>query len=207
MRTTIHRLKWLLAVLLPVFLLLGCTSSKNKKLLEKAVAEIRSEQRMELVSYKTRSVARSGENEDEKLFFVFGDRKMLVSFLSEITAGLDLKDFDPEKDLKYDIKEKHITVNLPDPVILSCDVPIDSIVVEHEKIGAFRAKFKPEEVVDVVMQGKETILKEILDNKRYPILSEAKENAQRTFTSLFRSAGFEKVDVVFPSDKSAKSSN
>ena len=57
------------------------------------------------------------------------------------------------------------------------------------------------------MQGKETILKEIQDNKRYPILSEAKENAQRTFTSLFRSAGFEKVDVVFPSDKNAKSSN
>ena len=52
----------------------------------------------------------------------------------------------------------------------------------------------------MAMQGKETVLKEIQDYKRYPILNDAKANARRTFTSLFNALGYDKVEVVFASE-------
>lgn len=205
MRKTIHKLKWLLAVLLPLFLLLGCSPGvANKKQIKKSVAKISPEQKLELVSYKTKSVARSGDNEDEKGFWIFGERKMLVTFKAEFIAGLDLKDFNPRKDIKLNKRAKSAWIRLPEPVILSCEVPFGDINNDYEKVGALRSSFKPEEVVDVAMQGKETILKEIKDYKRYPILDDAKANARRTFTSLFNSLGYDEVEIVFASPEEQK---
>ena len=88
MRKPIHLLRWLLAVWIPLLLAAGCSSDQaSKKLVKKTVAKITPEQKLELVSYKTRSVARSGDNEDEKGFWIFGDRKMLVTFKAEITPS------------------------------------------------------------------------------------------------------------------------
>ena len=205
MRKTIHMFKWLLAVLLPLFLLLGCSSGvANKKQIKKSVAKITPEQRLELVSYKTKSVARSSDNEDEKGFWIFGERKMLVTFKAEIIAGLDMKDFNPKKDIKLHKRAKKAWIRLPEPVILSCEVPYDDINDEYKKVGLLRSSIKPDEVVDVAKQGEKTLLKEIQDHKRYPILDDAKANARRTFTSLFNSLGYNEVEVVFPSEEEQK---
>ena len=205
MRKPIHLLRWLLAVWIPLLLAAGCSSGQaSKKLVEKTVAKITPEQRLELVSYKTRSVARSGDNEDEKGIWIFGDRRMLVTFKAEIIAGLDMKDFNPKKDIILKRKAKSAWIRLPDPVILSCDVPFDDINKEFEEVGFLRSPIKWEEVINVAMQGKETILKEIQDHKRYPILDDAKANAQRTFTSLFNSLGYDEVEVVFSSEVEQK---
>ncbi len=207
MRKPIHLLRWLLAVWIPLLLAAGCSSGQaSKKLVRKTVARIAPEQRLELVSYKTKSVARSGEDDKEKLFFVIGDRKMLISFKADIKAGIDLKDFDPKRDITLKRREKSALIRLPEPVIFSCDVPTDSIVVEYQETGLFRSKIKSEEVAQVAVKGKENILQEIENQKRYPILSDARENARRTFTSLLNALGYEKVDVVFPSEESQQKS-
>ena len=125
---------------------------------------------------------------------------MLVSFKAEIIAGLDMKDFNPKKDIQLKRRAGSAWIKLPDPVILSCEVPTNDIVKEHEETGLFRSSIKFEEVIDVAMQGKETVLKEIQDYKRYPILNDAKANARRTFTSLFNALGYDKVEVVFASE-------
>lgn len=204
MRKTIHMLRWLPAVL-SVFLLLGCSSGQaSKKLVRKTVAKISPEKRLELVSYKTKSVARSGEDDKEKLFFIIGDRKMLISFKAEIKAGIDLNDFDPKKDITIKRRGKSAVIRLPEPVVLDIDVPTDSIVVEYVETGFFRGKITSEEVAHVARQGKENILQEIQNQTRYPILSEARENARRTFTSLFNGLGYDQVEVIFPSDEQEK---
>lgn len=206
MRKTIHVLKWLPAVL-SVFLLVGCSSGQaNKKLIRKTVAKITPEQKLELVSYKTKSVARSGDNEDQKGFWIFGDRKLLVTFKAEIIAGLDMKEFNPKKDIKIKKRAKSAWIRLPDPIILSCEVPITAINKEFEEVGVLRTSIKYDEVVAVAMQGKETILKEIQNHKRYPILDDAKANARRTFVSLFNSLGYDEVEVVFVSEEEPKKS-
>ena len=58
----------------------------------------------------------------------------------------------------------------------------------------------------MAVKGKENILQEIENQKRYPILSDARENARRTFTSLLNALGYEKVDVVFPSEEAQQKS-
>lgn len=205
MRKPIHLSRWLLVAWIPLLLLAGCSSGQaSKRQVKKTVAKITPEQRLELVSYKTRSVARSGDNEDEKGFWIFGDRKLLVTFKTEIIAGLDMKDFNPRKDIKLKKKAKSAWVRLPDPVILDIEVPFNGIDKEYEEVDFFRAAIKWEEVVEVAQQGKETILKDIQDHKRYPILEDAKENARRTFTSLFNSLGYDEVEIVFPSEEEQK---
>lgn len=205
MRKTLHMLKWLLAVWLPVLVLAGCSSDQaSKKVVQKTIAKITPEQRLELVSYKTKSVARSGEDDKDKAFYIIGDRKMLVSFLADVRAGIDLKDFNPKKDIILRRKDRSAVIKLPDPVVFSCDVPVDSVNFEKGEKGVFRSKFTHDEVVHVASLGKQNILKEIENQQRYPILKDAKENARRTFTSLFNALGYTKVEVVFPSDNKAQ---
>lgn len=207
MRKPIYLLKWLLVVWIPLLLAAGCSSGQaSKRLVKKSVAKITPEQKLELVSYKTRSVARSGDNEDEKGFWIFGDRKMLVTFKAEIIAGLDMKDFNPRKDIKLNKRAKKAWIRLPEPVILDCEVPFDGINDEYEKVGLLRAAITFDDVIDVANQGKETLLKEIQDHKRYPILDDAKANARRTFVSLFNSLGYDEVEVVFVSEEEPKKS-
>ena len=205
MRKTIHMLKWLPAVL-SVFLILGCSSGQaNKKLVRKTVAKISPEKRLELVSYKTKSVARSGEDDKEKLFFIIGDRKMLISFQAEVKAGIDMNDFDPKRDITIKRRGKSAVIRLPEPVILEINVPTDSVNLEYEETGLFRRKIESDEVAHVARQGRENILQEIQNGQRYPIIPEARENARRTFTALFNGLGYEKVEVIFPSDDKEKS--
>ena len=205
MRKTIHMLKWLLAAWIPVLVLAGCSSDQaSKKVVQKTIAKITPEQRLELVSYKTKSVARSGEDDKDKAFYIIGDRKMLVSFMADVRAGIDLKDFNPKKDIVLRRKDRSAVIKLPDPVVFTCDVPIDSVNFEKGEKGFLRPKFTHDEVVHVASLGKQNILKEIENEQRYPILKDAKENARRTFTSLFNALGYTKVEVVFPSDEKAK---
>ena len=204
MRKTIHVLKWLPAALLSAFLLLGCSSDQaSKKVIRKTIARISPEQRLELVSYKTKSVARSGEDAKDKAFYIIGDRKMLVSFLADIRAGIDLKDFDPKKDITLKRRAKTAVIRLPDPVVFDIEVPSDSVNLEKGEKGFLRARFTHDEVNHVAQLGKQNILKEIENQQRYPILNDAKENARRTFTSLFNALGYSKVEVIFPSDEKA----
>lgn len=202
MRKPIHLSRWLLVAWIPLLLLAGCSSGQaSKKLVRKTVAKISPEKTWELVSYTTKSVARSGEDEKDKGLFIFGDRRLLLSFEADITAGIDLNGFNPKKDIILKRREKSVLIKLPEPTILTCDVESEKVKVEKEDRDWYRGKFTTEEVVHVAVQGKQTLLKEIADYKRYTILDDAKENARRTLTSMFKALGYEKVEVVFPSDE------
>lgn len=204
MRKPIRLNRWLLVVWIPL-LLAGCSSGQaSKKLVRKTVAKISPEKTWELVSYTTKSVARSGEDEDEKGIFTFGDRRLLLSFEADITAGIDLNGFNPKKDIILKRRDKSALIRLPEPIILSCDVESEKVKVEKEDRDWTRPRFKTEEVAQVAVQGKQTLLKEITEYKRYSILDDAKENARHALTSMFKALGYERIQVVFPSDEAQK---
>lgn len=63
----------------------------------------------------------------------FSQKTILVTYDGKITAGIDLKDVQPE----VDEKNHTITINLPASKIISNDIPQESITVVEVKDGLF----------------------------------------------------------------------
>lgn len=128
---------------------------------------------------------------NDEAFYKFGDRKVIFSCKAILKAGVDMKDFAKED---VQINDKSITVNLPEPIILSMDMPAEAIKCEYMKVGMLRQDFTTEERNALLIQGEEAIRGDIAS---YGIIEKAKENATIFFESLFRQSGFETVNIVF----------
>lgn len=134
---------------------------------------------------------------NDEAFYKFGDRKVIFSCKATLKAGVDMKDFNKEDVV---INDKKITVNLPEPTILSMNMPAEEIKCEFLKVGMMRQDFTTEDRNNLLVQGEESIRGDI---KSYGIIEKAKENATIFFESLLQQAGFEDINVVFTSKENA----
>lgn len=134
---------------------------------------------------------------NDEAFYKFGDRKVIFSCKATLKAGVDMKDFNKEDVV---INDKKITVNLPEPTILSMNMPAEEIKCEFLKVGMMRQDFTTEDRNNLLVQGEESIRGDI---KSYGIIEKAKENASIFFESLLQQAGFEDINVVFTSKENA----
>lgn len=134
---------------------------------------------------------------NDEAFYKFGDRKVIFSCKATLKAGVDMKDFNKEDVV---INDKKITVNLPEPTILSMNMPAEEIKCEFLKVGMMRQDFTTEDRNNLLVQGEESIRGDI---KSYGIIEKAKENAIIFFESLLQQAGFEDINVVFTSKENA----
>lgn len=134
---------------------------------------------------------------NDEAFYKFGDRKVIFSCKATLKAGVDMKDFNKEDVV---INDKKITVNLPEPTILSMNMPAEEIKCEFLKVGMMRQDFTTEDRNNLLVQGEESIRGDI---KSYGIIEKAKENATFFFESLLQQAGFEDINVVFTSKENA----
>lgn len=134
---------------------------------------------------------------NDEAFYKFGDRKVIFSCKATLKAGIDMKDFNKEDVV---INDKKITVNLPEPTILSMNMPAEEIKCEFLKVGMMRQDFTTEDRNNLLVQGEESIRGDI---KSYGIIEKAKENATIFFESLLQQAGFEDINVVFTSKENA----
>lgn len=130
---------------------------------------------------------------NDEAFYKFGDRKVVFSCKATLKAGVDMKDFTKEDVV---INDKSVTVNLPEPTILSMNMPAEEIKCEYMKVGMLRQDFTTEDRNKLLVQGEESIYGDIAS---YGIIDKAKENATIFFESLLQQAGFETVNVVFTS--------
>ena len=128
---------------------------------------------------------------DDEAFYTIGDRKAIFSCKAILKAGVDMKNFSKNDVV---IKDKEITVNLPEPIILSMNMPAEDIRCEYMKVGTFRSDFTAEERNNLLRQGEEAIM---ADAENLGILSDAEKNAQMFFEALLSQVGFEKINVVF----------
>jgi hypothetical protein len=134
---------------------------------------------------------------DDKAFYKIGDRKILFSCRAYMKAGIDLTDFTAE-DVKLDKKSNSIHIQLPQPKVLSFNMPLDEAKLEYESVSTLRSDFTTEDRMNFLKQGEENILADV---ENLGILQDAEKNATLFFESLFASLGVEEVKITFKEEK------
>lgn len=128
---------------------------------------------------------------DDKTWFKFGNRKILLSCQASIKAGVDVSGISKE-DIEANGSE--ITLYLPPPKILSISIPPETVKLEMEDIGPFRQHFSNEEQNQLLTQAEQQI-RHTADS--LGIVQASGENAKLFFTSFLKNMGFKKVTVEF----------
>lgn len=134
---------------------------------------------------------------DDNAFYKIGDRKILFSCRAYMKAGIDLADFTAE-DVKLDKKSNSIHVQLPQPKVLSFNMPLDEAKLEYESVSTLRSDFTTEDRMNFLKQGEENIMADV---ENLGILHDAEKNATLFFESLFASLGVEEVKITFKEEK------
>ena len=124
-------------------------------------------------------------------FYTMGERKILFSCCATMKAGIDLSEFSKDQ---VKVKGKQITITLPQPKVLSFNMPPELAKLEYEKVGALRFDFTAEDRNNLLRQGEAAIL---ADAANLGILDDAKKNAQMFFEALLAQVGFDKINVEF----------
>ena len=182
--------KWLLAACLTALLLPGCGPKADP---ETEVAKLFNQKKLDLVDYKVRKVL-SYEDKTNVLLLKFGSRKLLLSCVADVKAGLDFDSFNAETDITVDKNAGSVSIKLPAPSITSFMVDVNDIKEEYNVTTGARKSINQEEKNMIVNQGREEIEKAIPE---LGILEDARESAVKRFTSLVEQLGFNDVKITF----------
>lgn len=134
---------------------------------------------------------------DDDAFYKIGDRKILFSCRAYMKAGIDLAEFSAE-DVVVDKTTNSIQVQLPQPKVLSFNMPLEETKLEYETVSALRSNFTTEDRMNFLKQGEENIMADVAN---IGILQDAEKNAILFFESLFASLDIEEVKVTFKKEK------
>lgn len=168
------------------FLLLSCNSSSKE---EKAdVFEIRNIGILATSEYTVGKVIRL---KDDKEWYKFGDRSILISCKAKIKGGVDLSKI-AENDIV--IKGKTIQISLNQPEIVSFDMDPNHIRTELEDVNGFRMQFSQAEKNEILSLGEKSIREDILQTG---ILNDAERNARRFIHEFYKQLGYQDVQVIF----------
>ena len=130
---------------------------------------------------------------DDQTWYKMGDRKIVFTAKATVKAGLRLDNFSA-KDVIIDARNKAITVNLPQPEILSISMRPEDIREVWHHSSFLRQNFSAEEKEDLFRQGLDDIKKDIPNTG---ILDDARNNAALDMTNFFKQLGYEKVTINF----------
>ena len=179
--------KWLLAACLTALLLPACDKADPKE----EVAKLFNQKKLDLVDYKVRKVL-SYEDKANILLLKFGSKKLLLSCVADVKAGLDFDAFNPETDITVDKQGKSVSIVLPAPSITS--FVINDVDEEYNVTTGMRKAIKQEDRNLVLEQGRTEIENAIPE---LGILDEARASAVKRFTSLVEPLGFTNVNITF----------
>jgi hypothetical protein len=173
-------------LLFPLIVLLSC-SNKND---DSYIHALREMQQLATAEYIVTKVVKADDN---KSWYKFGDRRILISCKATIKAGVDLTKLG-DNDISR--SNNKLSILLPAPQILSLNLSPDDIKVEHEEVSFFREKFTNAER-DALLAQAEKQIREQADS--LGVLNTAKENTVVFIRSFFHNAGIKEVDVNFKS--------
>jgi hypothetical protein len=170
-----------------LFTLLFACNSKTEE--EKAdVFEIRNIGVLATSEYTVGKVVRL---KDDKEWYKFGDRSILISCKAKIKGGVNLSKIS-ENDIV--IKGKTIQISLNQPEIVSFDMDPNHIRTELEDINGFRMQFSQAEKNEILSLGEKSIREDILQTG---ILDDAERNARRFIIEFYKQLGYQDVQVIF----------
>jgi hypothetical protein len=128
---------------------------------------------------------------DNKTWYTIGDRKILLSCQATIKAGIDLSQLQ-EEDIV--VKGKKITIYLPDPKLISFNIPPGNIKVEYEAVGFLRNEFSSAERDALMVQAENQIRNSM---EELGVFKSTKEHTLAFFANFLRRLGFEDIHLNF----------
>lgn len=134
---------------------------------------------------------------DDQTWYKMGDRKIVFTAKATVKAGVRMDNF-TAKDVIIDARNKAITVNLPQPEILSVSMRPEDIREVWHHSSFLRQDFSAAEKEDLFRQGLNDIKKDI---PNMGILDEARSNAALDMTNFFKQLGYEKVTINFKENR------
>ena len=124
----------------------------------------------------------------------YGEREVLYKLKIYIKAGIDLTKFN-EEDVSINKKEKSIKIKLPQPEIITYNIPPKDIEQLYIDIGFWRNSFSNSDRDKILQKGEEDFNND--QELIAQILKNAKTNTRTFFELLLMQNGFEKVTVTF----------
>ena len=179
-----------------MLLFLGSCNRSQEEYLDRALDKAVACAELGTVEYTVTKLIMT--NDDD--FYKFGDRKIIFSCRTTMKAGIDLKDFTKD-DAKISDGGKIVTINLPQPKVLSFNMAAEDIKLEYSKVTGMRTGFNADERNDLLKQGEKAILD---DAANLGIFDDAKENATDFFKALLAHGGFENINVCFKEEEGSK---
>jgi len=137
---------------------------------------------------------------DEGEWYMYGDRKILLSCKATVKAGVNLNAI---KESDIEVKGNKIIVQLPPPEIVSFEMDPDLVRTEMTDVNGFRSDFSQLDKSKVLKKGEESIRKDL---HKLNILDEAEQNAKIFIVDFYKNLGFEQV-IVHETPKDKRNTN
>lgn len=169
-----------------VLTLAGC---KNK--LPDPVETVAALQNLKNLATVEYTVTKVVKVDDNLAWYKPGDRKILITCEAKIKAGINLEEI-REEDIS--ISGKSISIHLPQPKILTVNMPPDKIKVAYSNVGIFRDEFSADERNALVTQAEKQMW---AAGEALGMIGQAKLNTQTFLNSFLIQLGFDKVTLTF----------
>lgn len=118
----------------------------------------------------------------------FTSKSFLIKYSGYIKAGVDLDS------VEIDIKDtKKAKIYLDKPKILDNVINEEDVYIYDEKSSVFN-KLSFEDLYQVLIEEKEKVADEVIEKG---LLNDAERNVKNILDSLFKSLGFESIDIEF----------
>ncbi len=176
-------------------LLLASCGGKRLPSPAETMATLQELQELATVEYTITKVVKANDNQT---WYKFGDRKILITAEATVKGGIDLSAL-TEKNIIVDGKK--ISIQLPQPKILSVNLPPQNIKVAFQDVDLFRSQFTSGERDALLAQAEQQIRN---SGNELGILEQAKTNTQLFFSNFLIQLGFEEVKLSY--DKLPESS-
>jgi hypothetical protein len=128
---------------------------------------------------------------DNQTWYKVGDRKILISVEATIKAGIDLQSVRPQDVI---IDGKKISLQLPEPRLISMTIPPDKIKVAYEEVGIFRMQFNNAERDALLAQGEKQITSAIPETGIY---ATTEKNVRQFLTTFLEKLGYDQITISF----------
>ena len=179
-------------LLLILLIAAGCSEKKQRN---EILFSLREMSDLATVEYTVTKIIKANDN---KTWFKIGDRKILMSCEAHIKAGVDMSQI-TKKD--FDIDDTEISLQLPEPKVVSLSIPAETIKVEFEDISLFRDHFKTSERDRLAAQA-ETQIRNSIDS--LGILQQAKINTSLFVNNMLVRLGYRDITITYSGDNQFK---
>jgi hypothetical protein len=181
-----------------IILVFGCLlmSSCRNKVPDAAqtVAALQNLRNLATVEYTVTKVVKANDN---ITWYKPGERKILITCEASVKAGIDLSAITSDD---IHISGKFITIYLPQPKILTVNMPPSNIKVAYTDIGFFRDNFTTAERDALVTQAEKQIW---AAGESLGIIGQAKINTESFLNQFLTQLGFEKITITYDAKKTS----